>query len=457
MHRPKLQYLIGGILLFIVVAVIPLALLEQSQPVEGWFRGRVTPRTGRGVDFHAPHKHKKKTPTPDSSTPTAVPTQQQDDTTATPTASGTPSVSLTPGISTVFTPPANSKSLYVSPSGDDDNDGTKDHPFATISHAAQKVSPGTVVYVLPGTYNEAITIKKSGSEDQRISFYSSTQWGAKIHTSNSDVPWTTRADYIDIVGFDISSSGSRDGIVNMGSFIRTIGNNIHDIPGKCDNIGGSGMTDGNYKAHDNDIIGNVVHNIGSSYPKMCQYVHAIYHSNARGHIYNNIAYDNAGVGINLWHAATDTIVANNLTFNNKEHGISIGTDTGNTGGKKGDNFIVANNIIVNNALLGVRERKGVLGHNQFVNNIVSGNGKAPFGDEDYEWPSAAGSKDSNTIAKSYQPSLEMIKNTLVFQPQATMTDITVDQGTKLGAPGSDYNGQDRPKGKGIDIGPFELQ
>src|SRR4051812_45975969 len=125
MHRPKLQYLIGGILLFIVVAVIPLTLLEQSQPVEGWFRGRATPTRHRGIDFHAPRK--TPTQTPKTSTPTAIPTQQND-TTATPTASGTPSVALTPGISTVFTPPADSKSLYVSPSGSDDNDGTKDHP-----------------------------------------------------------------------------------------------------------------------------------------------------------------------------------------------------------------------------------------------------------------------------------------------------------------------------------------
>jgi hypothetical protein len=40
------------------------------------------------------------------------------------------------------------------------------------------------------------------------------------------------------------------------------------------------------------------------------------------------------------------VVANNLVFNNKQHGISIGTNTDNTNGNDGDNFIVANNIII---------------------------------------------------------------------------------------------------------------
>src|SRR5690349_19642635 len=61
---------------------------------------------------------------------------------------------------------------------------------------------------------------------------------------------------------------------------------------------------------------------------------------AGGHIVNNITYENAGCGINLWHAADATVVANNLSFGNKEHGISIGTNTGDIEGDVGDHFIV---------------------------------------------------------------------------------------------------------------------
>jgi hypothetical protein len=355
----------------------------------------------------------------------------------------------------VNTPVPGGKALYVSPSGNDHNDGSVAHPFATIQKAADVVKPGTTVYVLPGTYNEDVVVKRDGTTDARIAFISQKKWEAKIKTTNDDVPWTTKADYIDIVGFDISSDGARDGVMNLGSFTRTIGNRIHSIPGKCDSIGGSGVTDGNYQAHDNDIIGNVVFDIGSTYPRLCQYVHAIYHTNARGHIVNNIAYNNAGIGINLWHAATDSIVSNNLVFDNKEHGISVGTVSDNADSGKGGNFIVTNNISINNGLLGIRERRGINSHNQFLNNIVYGNGDAAFGDETYKWPSADGTRDIGTVSKDVMFVRFKADGTGDYHLQAGSPAI--DAGTNIGAPTTDVDGKPRPEGKGYDIGPFEYQ
>ena len=217
-----------------------------------------------------------------------------------------------------YVPPSGNNVYYVSPTGNDANDGSKAYPFATIQRAAEEATPGTIIHVLAGIYTQPVVVASSGSADARITFLSDVRWGAKIKTTGTQDPWITNADYIDIVGFDITSTGSRDGIENQGSFIRTIGNHVHDIPGGCDSMGGSGIDDGNYRAHDDDIIGNVVDHIGATYPQMCEYVHAIYHSTARGHILNNIAYDNAGCGINLWHAATATVVDNNLSFGNQE-------------------------------------------------------------------------------------------------------------------------------------------
>ncbi len=311
------------------------------------------------------------------------------------------------------------------------------------------------MYVLPGIYIEDVVVEHDGNTNARITFVSLKQWEAKIKTTNDDVPWTTRADYIDIIGFDISSDGARDGLVNWGSFTRTIGNRVHDVPGVCDTTGGSGINDTNYNSHDNDIIGNVVFHIGDTYPKMCEYVHAIYHSNARGHIINNIAYTNAGVGINLWHGATDTIVSNNLAFDNKEHGISIGTDPGDNDGDDGDHFIVTNNISINNGILGMRERKGVGSHNQFLNNIVYGNGRAAFGDEQYEWPSAVGTKDVGTITREVMFVSFKADGSGDYHLQTGSPAI--DAGTKIGAPSTDFDGNPRPKGQGYDIGPFEAQ
>jgi Right handed beta helix region len=57
-------------------------------------------------------------------------------------------------------------SYYVSPNGSDNNPGTKDKPWKTISYAVSEkspVKPGYTVLVQPGTYTELITLDKSGN------------------------------------------------------------------------------------------------------------------------------------------------------------------------------------------------------------------------------------------------------------------------------------------------------
>ena len=49
--------------------------------------------------------------------------------------------------------------FYVSPDGDDDNDGSKDHPFKSIQlaiTAASKSENNSAVYIYNGTYNEGV-------------------------------------------------------------------------------------------------------------------------------------------------------------------------------------------------------------------------------------------------------------------------------------------------------------
>ncbi len=446
MHFPKKYYIIGCVTLVLSLIVIPLIAIplsgvltrKQSATNKQQQQKRqvpmdLTPQNPIAIDLQLPAQ---------GVTPTASVNQ----------GNTTPSAPVSRYPQMYLTAASGATQLYVSPSGSDSNNGSQGSPFATIQKAAQATSPGSIVHVLPGVYTQPVDVKTSGTANARITFLSDTRWAAQIKTSGSDVPWTTDADYIDIIGFDITSSGSPDGLVNYGSYTRTLANHIHDIPGECDSHGGSGMTDSNYNAHDNDIIGNVVNNIGSSYPVLCQYVHAIYHSNARGHILNNIAFDNAGVGINLWHAANATVVANNLVFNNKEHGISIGTDTDNTDGDKGDNFIVANNISIYNAILGMRERMGVGSHDQFINNIVYGNGYAAFGDENRNWPSSSGSKDVNTITNDVHFKMYKADGTGDYHLQ--IGSPAIGAGTTVGAPSYDYDGTPRPQGS-IDIGPFQ--
>lgn len=53
----------------------------------------------------------------------------------------------------------------------DDNPGTEDQPWLTVSHAAQTLQPGDTVYVKPGIYREAVSIRVSGEEGRPIIFH----------------------------------------------------------------------------------------------------------------------------------------------------------------------------------------------------------------------------------------------------------------------------------------------
>ena len=92
------------------------------------------------------------------------------------------------------------------PQSSDNGDGTKEHPWKTISNAAEKVRPGDKVVVREGIYREAVVIKTSGTEQAPIIFEAAP--GAQVVVTGADalngwqkaeggqpicrVPWTHR-------------------------------------------------------------------------------------------------------------------------------------------------------------------------------------------------------------------------------------------------------------------------
>jgi parallel beta-helix repeat protein len=265
---------------------------------------------------------------------------------------------------------------YVSPSGSDQGDGSAAHPWQTIAKAASRARAGEVIHVLPGTYQSATSIltTANGKSDKRVRYVSDEKWGAKI-ISMAGMPsaaWENTGSYVDIVGFDITGDGN-EGILNRASHVRIIGNHVHNLPAtfcKLRSPTGAGINSGaNYSTEDNDVIGNVVHDIG--YPKACNVGQGIYHANRGGHISNNISFHNSAYGICLWHAATANVVTNNLLFENGLGGIWLGAE-----GMKGEineNSVVANNIIYKNGDWSIREA-GNVGRNRYENNLFYGNG-----------------------------------------------------------------------------------
>jgi hypothetical protein len=64
--------------------------------------------------------------------------------------------------------PASSVTWYVATTGSDTAAGDISHPFKTIQHAVDVAQAGDTIYIHAGTYNERITIKRSGTAGNPI-------------------------------------------------------------------------------------------------------------------------------------------------------------------------------------------------------------------------------------------------------------------------------------------------
>ncbi len=213
---------------------------------------------------------------------------------------------------------ASAATYYVSPSGSDSNSGALASPWRTIQRAADAVSPGDVVQVAPGTFPETILSRRGGTATARIRFVSTTKWGAKIvsSTTGGGAAWQNEASYVDIEGFEVTGQAAY-GIRNQkASYTRIVGNHVHDIPAlNC--VPGGGLAEGGYSAvpmpSNNEYAGNLVHHIGPA-PGTCNQSHGIYLTLPYAKAYNNIVYNSAGRGIQLYHAITNAVVMNNTLF-----------------------------------------------------------------------------------------------------------------------------------------------
>ncbi|MFC1285163.1 right-handed parallel beta-helix repeat-containing protein [Bacillus paralicheniformis] len=247
--------------------------------------------------------------------------------------------------------PANS--LYVSPDGNDQNEGTKEKPFRTLKQAAKKAVPGTTVMIREGTYHETLDVKESGAAEKPITFqnYENEKViisGESIRDAEYETPLIQihNQQYITISGLTIqdlsvsSEEATAMGIYVSGSSSHITIKNIHvrDIKTTADDGNAHGIAVyGSGSMKDIKIEDNTVEKLTLGASEA-----VVLNGNIDGFtVRGNVVRDNNNIGIDLigyegTAAQNDFvrngIVENNTVYNNSTYGNPAYGDDYSAGG-----------------------------------------------------------------------------------------------------------------------------
>ncbi len=337
--------------------------------------------------------------------------------------------------------------LFVSPAGDDRNDGSRDAPFATIRKAADVVAPGATVHVAPGLYPEEVRIARGGTAEAPVRFVSDVKWKAAIRDEGFETPVRVDAEHVVFEGFEVASE-ARYGIMVGGNHVRILRNHVHGMaPHSWQNTnhGGAGIVtylDERYAVEDVLIEGNLVHDIGPR--TYCNFIHGIYIATRRNRVVNNIVYNVSGWGIHGWHADIDCVVANNLVFLCRRGGLVLGAGD-SPGGVVTDRCTVVNNIFYQNIGYGGVELGDTGLEDRYENNLAFENTKKAFALQN-------GLRDVGTIERD--PGFVDFLLTGKGDCHLAAGSPCIGAGTAFEAPERDFDGNLRTAGRGVDIGPY---
>lgn len=343
--------------------------------------------------------------------------------------------------------------IVVSPTGSDTNAGTQAAPFKTIARASRAATPGATIRVMAGTYAGGFQTTASGTAEAPIRYVSDVRRGAKIvppASSASATAWDNRGSFVEIDGFEVNGSavqaGTRwlNGIYTAGSYSTVKNNYVHHIARTvaCSGSGGGIGSDSYYKGVANNVIANVVHDVG---PAGCAFFLGIYINTKSSRIDNNLVYAISNAGIRLWHDASHALITNNTVFNTYT-GVVIGGDGGYIGVAPNDYTRVSNNILYDNVRYGVQESGSTGVNNKYANNLIYRNGS-------YETLLNNGLVASATV--SAEPQFVNYVRTGGGDYHPSASSPAVNKGLATDAPAYDIDGQPRNATTGIDIGAYQ--
>jgi len=394
---------------------------------------------------------------------------------------------------------------YVSPQGDDGNDGlAPSSAFATIQAAADIVTSGDRVSVASGSYAGFMLDNKSGTASARIVFHAEpgviVQGEGNQTCQRHETVCLWESNYVTLEGFEIVGRDCGYGQCDVlsaradgGQQHATQGVIIRDnvlrggesrglyitFPKDCviqnNDISNSGIgiyfangAPASYGDENSEIVGNYIHDNAS----LALHVNADASSPGDGIIRGltvrrNRVLHNAGQAIHF-DGVCDSIVVNNLVVGNRRGIIISRVD----GAIAPENDVVANNTVIQESGSQVCLRVGGGAHDLTVfNNVfihadsmvmdLEDNGGALHSDwnavSNLSQVQNATGGDSDTIEVTLATAgfVDAAGDDFSLTASSPLVDAGIDVWAGVSAPGDDIAGAARPADGGYDIGAYE--
>ncbi|HEY2314419.1 MAG TPA: right-handed parallel beta-helix repeat-containing protein [Streptosporangiaceae bacterium] len=258
--------------------------------------------------------------------------------------------------------------------------GTAVQPFCTIAAAASKAHAGDTVLVAAGTYSgTSVDPASSGVAGSPITFTANP--GVTISGGTRAFSISSR-NYIVVNGFNVTGTSSY-GIYVSGGSNNIVSNNSVSLAGQpvsgaaaagiyIRNLAG-GTVSGNV-SHDNSshgialsgsttgvtVAGNTSYHNAYQYQRAAEGINDLGPGNS---IIRNVTYGNEDTGINIYPGANNTLIADNVSYDNGDHGID---NHDVTGGR------IIGNTVYDNCADGINV-EGTSGNYDIENNVSSDN------------------------------------------------------------------------------------
>jgi chitodextrinase len=223
--------------------------------------------------------------------------------------------------------------FYVATTGSDSNSGTITSPFATVNRGLNAAAAGDTIYLRGGTYQQLVSISKSGTAGNPITIAGYPGESAILDGKNMTIPTLNSGgalvmgsgvSYITIKDLTLAHSG-HSGIIIQGTHILVDHITAYSNWGDPVQLWGSYVTISNSISHDNALAnqnGQSAGQYGGSFA--C----GIYTGPVTDHctITKNLSYNNWGDGLELMNA-TQSELTNNIVFDEWQEQIYIQNTT----------------------------------------------------------------------------------------------------------------------------------